>query len=83
MELHGAPIDLVVLLLAEAVGRPVVNRAGLSGLYDGTLEWAASPDDTGASIFTAVEEQFGVKLRDARAPLETLIISHAELPAPD
>jgi len=37
----------------------------------------------GASIFTAVEEQFGLKLRDTRAPLETLVTGHAELPAPD
>lgn len=83
IELRGAPLDLIVLVLAEAVGRPVVNRAELSGLYDGTLEWAASSEDTGPSIFTAVEEQFGLKLRDARAPLETLVISHVELPAPD
>ena len=99
MELRGAPLDLVVFALAEAVGRPVVNQAGLEGLYDGSLEWAPSPDEMqaafggapagardpreGASIFTAIEEQFGLKLRDARAPLETLVITHAERPAPN
>lgn len=83
MELRGAPLDLVVFALAEAVGRPVVNETGLEGLYDGTLEWAESPQDTGASIFTAIEEQFGLKLRDARVPIETLVITHAELPSPD
>ena len=80
MQLRGAPLDLVVFALAEEVGRPVVNQTGLEGLYDGTLEWAATPEETGASIFTAIEEQFGLKLRDARA-IETLVITHAELPS--
>ena len=98
MELRGAPLDLVVFVLAEAVGRPVVNQAGLAGLYDGTLEWAPGPEEAqaifgaapvagdpqaGASIFTAIEEQFGLQLRDTRAPLETLVITQAELPSPN
>jgi uncharacterized protein (TIGR03435 family) len=98
MELRGAPLDLVLLVLAETVGRPVVNQAGLAGLYDGTLEWAPSPEEAqstsggnpppvvpqaGASIFTAIEEQFGLRLRDARVPLETLVITHAQRPTPD
>ena len=83
MQLRGVPLDLVVFALAEEVGRPVVNQTGLEGLYDGTLEWAATPEETGASIFTAIEEQFGLKLRDARAPIETLVITHAERPSPD
>jgi len=83
IELRGAPLDLIVFVLAEAVGRPVVNRAGLDGLYDGTLEWAATPEEAGASIFTALDEQFGLTLRDARAPLETLVVSHAERPTAD
>ena len=96
MELRGAPLDLVVFALAEAVGRPVVNQAGLAGLYDGTLEWAPSPEEMqaifggapdsaqgGASIFTAIEEQFGLRLRDARAPLETPVVTSAALPEPN
>jgi len=37
----------------------------------------------GASIFTALEEQLGLRLRDTRAPLETLVITQAELPSPN
>jgi uncharacterized protein (TIGR03435 family) len=99
MVLRGAPLDLVVFALAEAVGRPVINQTGLEGLWDGSLEWAPSPEETqavfggqagdardpqaGASIFTAIEEQFALKLQDARAPIETLVITHAELPSPN
>jgi uncharacterized protein (TIGR03435 family) len=98
LEMRGAPLDLLVFTLAEAVGRPVVDRTGLQGLFDGSLEWAPAPDElqaifggapappdtqTGPSIFTAIEEQLGLKLQDARAPIETLVITHAELPSPN
>ena len=93
------PLDLLAFTLAEVVGRPVVDRTGLAGLYDGSLEWAPSPEETqavfggpspvapesqtGASIFTAIEEQLGLKMQDARAPIETVVITHAEPPAPN
>jgi uncharacterized protein (TIGR03435 family) len=98
LEMRGAPLELLAFTLAEAVGRPVVDRTGLQGLFDGSLEWAPAPDElqgifggapappeaqTGPSIFTALEEQLGLKLQDARAPIETLVITHAELPSPN
>jgi uncharacterized protein (TIGR03435 family) len=98
LQMRGAPLELLAFTLAEAVGRPVINQTGLTGLFDGALEWAPSPEETqaifggapapsdaplGASIFTAVEEQLGLKLQDARAPVETLVITHAELPSPN
>jgi bla regulator protein blaR1 len=94
MELQCVTLDLVAFVLQEAVGRPVVNQTGLAGRFDGSLEWAPSPEETGAgggatgpeaqagaSIFTAVEEQLGLRLRDARAPIETVVITDAEWPA--
>jgi uncharacterized protein (TIGR03435 family) len=83
LQMHGATLDLLAFTLQEAVGRPVIDQTGLTGVFDGTLEWAASPEELGASIFTAIEEQFGLKLQDTRAPIETLVITHAELPSPN
>ena len=98
LQMHGATLDLLAFTLAEAVGRPVINQTRLTGGFDGTLEWAPSPEEiqavfgggpvpgdapAGASIFTAIEEQLGLKLRDARAPIETLVVTHAELPSPN
>ena len=98
LQMHGATLDLLAFTLAEAVGRPVINQTRLTGGFDGTLEWAPSPEEiqavfgggpvpgdapAGASIFTAIEEQLGLKLQDARAPIETLVVTHAELPEPN
>jgi uncharacterized protein (TIGR03435 family) len=79
--------------LAEILGwrldRPVVNRTGLQGGFNFTLHWAPDnlrdPDDgdDDVSIFTAVGEQLGLHLRSARAPVEVLVIDHAERPSPN
>jgi uncharacterized protein (TIGR03435 family) len=81
-----------------AVGRPVVDRTGIDGVYDWTLQWTptfnaapaaggasvASPDaSSGVSIFTALREQLGLRLDAQRAPIDVLVIDHVELPAPD
>jgi uncharacterized protein (TIGR03435 family) len=97
-ELRGVSLDLLAWSLSEVVGRPVVNQTRLEGLFDGSLEWAPSPEETaavvggaplpadaqaGVSIFTAIQEQLGLQLRDTRAPIETVIVTRAELPVPD
>lgn len=71
--------------LALSTGRQVVDRTGLTGNYEMVLEW--TPDGftpvnnaESLSIFTAVQEQLGLKLEPARAPVERLIIEHAEKP---
>jgi uncharacterized protein (TIGR03435 family) len=61
-------------------GRPVFERTGLKGYYDIDLEWAPSPTDDGPSLFTAVQEQLGLKLESTKAPLDVIVIEHAERP---
>jgi uncharacterized protein (TIGR03435 family) len=69
------------------VGRQVVDRTSLMGSFDVDLEWApdasgaALSPDTGASIFTALQEQLGLKLEPSTAPLEIVVIDSAERPA--
>ena len=70
--------------LASAAGRPVIDKTGLTGSYSFTLEWTpdGSPGDaSGPSIFTAVEEQLGLKLESSKAPAEFLVVDHAEKPS--
>ncbi|HET9270390.1 MAG TPA: TIGR03435 family protein [Vicinamibacterales bacterium] len=76
--------DLLTQLLASASGRIVVDRTGLKGPFTIDLEW--SQDQTASdkpSIFTAVQEQLGLKLESARAPVDVLVIDSVERPTPD
>jgi uncharacterized protein (TIGR03435 family) len=69
--------------LSDEAGRPVVDQTGLSGSYELTLDWA--PDDApandataGPSLFTALQEQLGLKLDSTKGPVEMLVIDHAD-----
>jgi uncharacterized protein (TIGR03435 family) len=66
----------------QAADRPVLDRTGLQGFYDLTLDWApdSDPNPTGPSLFTALEEQTGLKLEPRKAPFEFLVIDHVEKP---
>lgn len=77
--------DLAATLsLPGSLGRPVVNRTGLAGSYDFTLQGYAplggSPDDPRPSFFTAIEEQLGLRLEAMRGPVDVLVIDQAESP---
>jgi bla regulator protein BlaR1 len=76
--------DLLMQVLAGASGRIVVNRTGIAGPFRVELEY--SPDQTAAdkpSIFTAVQEQLGLKLEAARGPVDVVVIDHVERPTED
>ena len=65
-------------MLSPTVGRDVEDKTGLPGNFDLTLDWM---DDL--SIFTAVQEQLGLKLQPARGPVDVIVVDHAEPPTPD
>jgi uncharacterized protein (TIGR03435 family) len=70
--------------LQSAVDRPIIDQTGLAGQYNVDLEWAAQPDDPSKpSIFTALQEQLGLKLESARGPVDVLVIDRAEKPTPN
>jgi uncharacterized protein (TIGR03435 family) len=79
----NATIDHFAQVLARVLTAPVVNRTGLAGAFSFKLEWA--PENTksagGASIFTAIQEQLGLRLRAEKTPVEVLVIDRAEKPS--
>jgi uncharacterized protein (TIGR03435 family) len=51
--------------------RPVLDRTQVSGVFDFDLKWAADPDtEPGPSLFTAVQEQFGLQLEARKSPID-------------
>ena len=74
-------------LLARQTGFPVTDQTGLTGVYTFTLQWDPAaglnvgPSDTpatGASIFTALEEQLGLHLASGKGPAEVVVIDQME-----
>ena len=81
--------------------RPIIDRTGLHGTYDFTLQWTPAPneggpdaiglppraeppratDSSGPSIFTALQEQLGLKLESTKGPVDILVIERVERPS--
>jgi uncharacterized protein (TIGR03435 family) len=91
IDLGGTPLSALGQLLAGQVGRPVVDRTGLTGRFDVELQWSvataaalgAGGNTAGSdapSIFTAVQEQIGLKLEPAKTSVDYLVIDHIEPP---
>jgi uncharacterized protein (TIGR03435 family) len=76
------PIGGLVFALSDLLSRNVVDKTGLSGNYDIDLRW--TPDeqqgtpDAGPTLFTALEEQLGLKLVPAKGPVEIFVVDHVE-----
>ncbi|HEY5056164.1 MAG TPA: TIGR03435 family protein [Acidobacteriaceae bacterium] len=82
----NAPLTNLKFLLGRETGKPVIDKTGLTGKYDFTLEFApaarAATDDTGRpSVFTALDEQLGLKLVSAKERVDVLVIDSIEQPA--
>ena len=67
------------------IDRPVLDRTGLTGNFDWDLRWENDPTgaSTGVSIFSALQEQLGLKLEPGRGPVEVLVIDRVEKPVLD
>lgn len=86
----------------NAVGRPVVDKTGISGNYNFTLNWTAdnlpfpilhepgaldaatsSEESTPSSLFTALQEQLGLKLEPRKDRSEVIVIDRIDPPSPN
>ena len=80
ISLRGFSLDALARALAGPAGRLVVNRTGIAGAFDIDVNWATVDSQDGVSIFTAVQEQLGLKLESTTAPFDVLVIDRIERP---
>ena len=85
LEAQGANMDGLIHVLSQALGRTVIDKTGLLGDFDYTLEWtpenAPPTDRVGPSLLTAVQEQLGLKLESEKGPLDVVVIDHIDKPS--
>jgi bla regulator protein BlaR1 len=95
----GVQLEFLASTLSSQLGRPVLDRTGLTGHYTFKLQWTPdpgqsmggplppgveappAPDPNGPSIFTAVQEQLGLRLESQKGPVDILVIDRVEKPS--
>jgi bla regulator protein BlaR1 len=84
LRVSGQSIRYLLNFLESIVGRRIDDQTGLAGNFDLTLAWSRGPDDTQhPEIFTALQEQLGLKLESTRGPVKILVIDSVQHPTPD
>ena len=97
---QAVSLTYLILHLSQQVGRIVVDKTGLAGNYDFSIQFTpeqggmpVAPSDTppgaslppsdpsASSIFTAVQEQLGLKLESGKGPVEIVVIDRIERPS--
>jgi uncharacterized protein (TIGR03435 family) len=90
---RAVPLSLLATSVPTMTGlaampRPVVDKTGLSGLYDFNLSWVhetsgqdSAMDDNSANFRDALKRQLGLSLKSSRAPIKFLLIDHVEHPS--
>ena len=80
----NSPMRAVTGPLSSMVEAPVIDKTGLTGIYNYTLQfgrdWSERDPDSWPSIFTAVEEQLGLKLEAAHETMPNLVVDHITKP---
>jgi uncharacterized protein (TIGR03435 family) len=84
---EAASMKDLVAKLAKLLDRPVVDNTGLADNYDFKLEWmpdpgASAPEESslGPSLFTALQQQLGLRLEATKGPVDVLVIDRVERP---
>jgi uncharacterized protein (TIGR03435 family) len=99
VEAVSTPIEVLVYPLSQFLGRTVVNKTGLTGTYNFNLQWTpddAPPSVPGGqvrsdnatdasplSLFTAIQEQLGLKLEAEKGRIDVIVIDHIDRPSPN
>lgn len=91
---NATMVELAQSMQGAVLDRPVIDRTGIEGRYDFDLDWMPDetqfssfgpttpmPDNGKPNIFTAYQEQLGLKLEGVRAPADVMVLDKAERPS--
>jgi len=91
LDAHDLPMSGLADALTHQLDRPVIDKTGLTGKFDITLKFTHEDTSAGTphadatddlpSIFTAVEEQLGLKLQPDKGPVDTLVVDQLNQPS--
>lgn len=81
----GSPMWSLLQAVVGKVGAPVSDETGLTGTYDLALRWSndVAPTDDRPSIYTALQDQLGLKLERRRVTTDVVIVDRLERATPD
>ena len=88
---NALPMEAFARFLSGQVRRVVVDRTGLAGEWDAQLRWtpdrvtdnARSVESDAPNLFTALQEQLGLKLESRSERIDVIVVDHVEKPTPD
>lgn len=77
---QGSTMEALALALSRPAGRKVLDETGITGTFDFSLSYSVdeAATDAGPSIFTALQEQLGLRLEPQKSLVEVLVVDHAE-----
>jgi uncharacterized protein (TIGR03435 family) len=81
---QSMPMSRFTMLLSRQLRQAVIDKTGLSGAYDIDIAWTpdepngAPPETPGPSIFTAIQDQLGLRLESHKSPIEVMVIDRAD-----
>ena len=92
LEARGMSTSDMASHFSRQLGTVVVDKTGLTGNYDFSLNWTSDAsgggtfnapvsDASASSLLAAIQEQLGLKLEPQKGPMQVLVIDHAEKPA--
>jgi uncharacterized protein (TIGR03435 family) len=90
LEAKGVELKDIAAFLTNETQRTVLDKTGLTGDYDFTIDWtstrwgppdAANKPGAPPEIFTAIQEQLGLKLEAAKGPVDSVVVDHVEEPS--
>lgn len=72
-------MNFLASMLIRPIGRPVINKTGLTGKYNIKLRYASPNTDSALpSIYTALQEQLGLKLEPQQVLVSMFVIDHVD-----